>query len=295
MKSFTRACLIFSGTVIAIGLVLTIRGGSLGAGSSFAKMVNNGTFSFGWDDDHSIINSEDLTDVTQEFTDIDELDVDLNYGEFIIKKTEGNSYKLVGENVIKGFSCKDKNGKLVIEDNNKFVGNFGFNDDNHPVVTLYIPENANLDKVKIDMGAGYVNVNDLSTQDLSIDLGAGEFEGNKISAKDANLTVGAGNLFIDEFITDTVKLDCGTGKMEVHGNIQGDTDIECGIGNIVLSVENSETNYNFDIDCGIGNVTVGNQSYGGVASERTIDNSASNSMKIDCGVGNVEISFDEAI
>lgn len=296
MKSFTRACLIFSGTVIAIGLVLTIIGGCLGAGSSFAKMVNNGAFSFSWDSDRTVFNSEDLTNVTQEFTDIDKLDIDLSYGEFVIEKAEGNSFKLVGENVVKGFSCKDKNGELVIDDNIKIASNFGFNnDDNHPFVTLYIPENADLDKVEIDMGAGYVNVNDLNTEDLSIDLGAGEFEGSKINAKDAKLSVGAGHLIIDEFVSDTVKMDCGTGKMEVYGNVQGDADLDCGIGNIVLSVANSETNYNFDIDCGIGNVSVGDQSIGGLASEKTIDNNASSTMKIDCGIGNVEINFDETI
>lgn len=295
MKSFTRACLIFSGTVIAIGLVFTIIGGCLGAGSTFAKMVTNGDFSFSWGDNHSIINSEDLKTSYEEFSDVDKLDIDLKYGELTIEKVEGNSYKVEADNVVDGFTCKNNDGELVIKDNIKNGINLGFKDDIHPTITLYVPENANFDKVNIEMGAGYVNVSDINTKDLGIDLGAGEFEGNKINTEKSTVSVGAGHLIIEEFVTDTIDMECGTGKMEVYGNINGDADVECGIGNIVLSVLNKESNYNYNIDCGIGNVTIGEQSFGGIASEKTIDNNASNKMDIECGVGSIEVYFNESI
>jgi hypothetical protein len=295
MKSFTRACLIFSGVVIAIGLVLTIIGGCLGAGSAFAKMVGNGAFSFNWDSDHSTIDIKDLTDVNEEFTDIKKLDIDLKYGSLKVEKTDGNTCKVVAESVVKGFSCKEKDGTLIIEDNISNAINFGFDDDYDPTITLYIPQGSSYEDVDIDVGAGYVNASDINTKDLSIDIGAGEFEGNKINAKDAKLSVGAGHLLIEEFVTDTVKLDCGTGKMEVYGNVQSDSNIDCGIGDIVLSVANAESSYDYDIDCGIGNVSVGDNSFGGIATEKTIDNNSGNEMKIDCGVGNVEVIFNETI
>lgn len=293
MKSFTRACLIFSGTVIAIGLVLTIIGGCLGAGSKFASMVNNGYFS--WGGHNSIINTQDLQTRTEEFTDIDKLNIDLKYGELVIEKVEGNGYKVVAENVVDGYTCKNNNGELIIKDNIRNRFTFEFGDDIHPIVTVYIPENANFDKVTIEMGAGSVSVSDINSDDLGIDIGAGELKGNNINAKDTTLSVGAGNLEIDKFVTDTIDMECGTGKMEVSGSINGNADVECGLGNIVLSVTNNEQDYNYNLDCGIGNITVGEQSYGGVASEKTIDNNANNKMDVECGVGNIDIYFDKSI
>jgi hypothetical protein len=295
MKSFTRACLIFSGVVIAIGLILTIIGGILGAGSTFASMVKDGPFSVTWGKHHTFYASDDLTTNSFEFNNIDELNIDLKYGELSIVKSDGNSIKVEADNVLDGFACKEDDGELVIKDNIKGNLKIGFNDDYHPVVTLYIPENTVFDDVDIDMGAGYVNSSDLSTDKLVIDLGAGEYEGSNIIAKDAKLSVGAGHLSINDFVTDTIDLDCGTGKMEIYGEIQGDAKIDCGIGNIVLSLTNSQSEYNYKIDCGIGNVTVGEQSFGGIATEKKINNNADNNMDIDCGVGGVEINFDKSI
>jgi hypothetical protein len=295
MKSFTRACLIFSGVVIAIGLVLTIIGGCLGAGSAFATMVNNGAFSFNWDSDGSrIVDKEDLQTKSDIFDgDIDKINIDIKYGELIIEKAEGNTFKVDAENVANGYVCKNADGVLVIDDNIK--NRVNFNGDFHPTVTLYIPENVNFEEVDIDMGAGSVNASDIRALDLAIDLGAGEFKGKNINADDATLSVGAGHLLINEFTSETVKMDCGTGKMEVNGNVKGDADIDCGLGNIVLSVANAESSYDYDIDCGVGNVKVGEQSFGGIACEKSIDNDAENTMKIDCGVGSVEVYFNQTL
>lgn len=294
MKSFTRACLIFSGTVIAIGLVLTIIGGCLGAGSSFAKMVNNGDFSFSWGDHPTFIKGEDLNTKNDVFEgDINRINIDLKYAELTIEKTEENTFRVDAENVANSYVCKNVEGELIIDDNIKNWVNYEH--DYHPTIILYIPENVNFEEIDIDMGAGHVNANYLRTLDLSIDMGAGEFDGNNINANDAKLSVGAGYLSIDKFVSNTVKLDCGTGKMEIYGDIQGDADIDCGLGNLELSVSNAESYYDYDIKCGIGNVSVGDQSYSGVACEKEIDNDSEYKMKIDCGVGSVEVNFNESL
>jgi Toastrack DUF4097 len=295
MKSFTRACLIFSGVVIAIGLVLTIIGGALGAGSSFANMVQNGRFSFNWGNNSTIVSDKDLVDFNDEFNNIEELSIDLQYAELNIETIDGNAYQVKAYNVLKGFTCKEENGKLIIKDTRKNNWRIGFGNNNHPTVTLYIPNNASFDKVNIDIGAGSVNANNFVTSKLSIDLGAGEFEGYSITAKDSNISVGAGSLVIDQFVTDKIDMDCGTGKLEINGSINGNADIESGLGNITLSLDNKESDFNYDIDCGIGNVIVGEQSIGGVATKRTISNDADYTMDIECGVGSIEINFTNSL
>lgn len=294
MKSFTRACLIFSGVVISIGLVLTIIGGVLGAGTTFADMVRNGSFSFGFGNNYSINSNKNLYSFYDEFTDVNELSIDLKYAELIIDIADGDSYLVKADNVIEGYTSVNEDGKLVIKDNIRDNWRIGISKNYHPTIYLSIPKNVSLDKVKIEVGAGSVNAYNIMSDKLSIELGAGKFEGDIISSKNAEIRVGAGSLVIDRFSTDTIKMDCGTGRLELNGSVNGNADLECGLGNITLSLTNRENDFNYDIDCGIGNVLIGNQSIGGIATKRTIDNNANNNMDIKCGVGSIELNFDES-
>lgn len=294
MKSFTRTCLIFSGVLIAIGLVIIIITGALGAGSSFAAMMDNGRFSFGWNNDSYFINNEDLTSTKYEFHDIDDIYIDLKYGELNIETTNDNTYQVKVDNMLKGFTCEGDDGDLVIKDNFKHKWNVKLKNDYHPSITLYVPENAKLEQVEIDMGAGYAGVTKLNADIFKIGLGAGEFEGNEIVANETSLDVGAGHLSMKEFISDNIDMNCGTGRVELEGNINKDVDIKCGLGSILLSLNNVQSNFDYDINCGIGNVTIGSTSFGGVACKKYISNNADHTMGIKCGVGNVEIDFAES-
>ena len=42
-----------------------------------------------------------------------------------------------------------------------------------------------------------------------------------------------------------------------------------------------------------GDVTIGNESFGGIAGEREIDNNASADINVECAMGSVEITFTE--
>lgn len=295
MKSFTRACLIFSGVVISIGLVLTIIGGVLGAGTTFADMVRNGSFSFGFGNNYHVNSDKKVSSSYDKFSDIDELRIDLKYAELQIDVTDGDSYIVEAVNVLDGYTSVNENGKLVIKDNMRGNWSIGFRNDYHPTIYLSIPKSAKLDKIKIKIGAGTVNAYNITSDKLSIELGAGKFEGDLITTKDAEISVGAGSLVIDQFITDKIKMDCGTGRLELNGSVNGDADLECGLGNISLSLTNRETDFNYDIDCGIGNVLIGNQSIGGLATKRMINNNAKNNMDIECGVGSIELDFNETL
>lgn len=294
MKSFTRACLIFSGVVISIGLVLTIIGGVLGAGTTFADMVRNGSFSFGFGNGYSISNKS-FTSFNDEFKEVDELSIDLKYAELQIDTTDGDSILVNAENILEGYTCVNENGKLVIKDNITERWRIKLRNNYHPTIYLSIPKSASFKKVKIDIGAGEVIASNINTDKLSIELGAGKLEGDRITSKESEISVGAGSLVIDQFITDKIKMDCGVGRLELNGSINGDADLECGLGNITLSLTNQETDFNYDIDCGVGNVIIGNQSIGGLPTKRTIDNHAKKNVDIECGVGSIELYFNETL
>ncbi|WP_099468603.1 DUF4097 family beta strand repeat-containing protein [Konateibacter massiliensis] len=290
MKSFTRGCLIFSGVAIAIGLVLTIIGGALGAGSTFASMLRDGRFSINGNNIVSVVDGKNTTDFTGEFEGIETLNIDLNYGELNIQKTDGDKYRVEAERVVRGFECREENGELIIEDNIK--NNWRIGDEYHPLITLYIPENATLKEADIDMGAGVVNAERIEANTMDVDLGAGKFEADEIIAKEAELSVGAGQLTVEKIAADELNMDCGTGKMEVAGEIRGDANVECGIGTIKLTLNGEQSDYDYDIECGIGTIIVGTLTFGGVDGEKHIDNNSDYTMDINCGVGTIQISFE---
>lgn len=295
MKSFTRSCFIFSGVVISIGLVLTLIGAVLGAGSTFTEMLVNGRFYLGGTNNSTIVGGKNLTESYDEFQDVEELNIDLKYGELIINESDSDNYVVKAEDVLTGYTCVNENGKLTIKDNIKSEWRIGVGNDYHPIINLYIPKDVSLDKIKIDIGAGSVSVSSMKSDKLSIDIGAGKFEADNISADESEIDVGAGSLLINQLVTDEITLNCGTGKLEINGMINGDADLECGLGNITLSLSNEESDFNYDIDCGIGNITLANQSIGGIATKKSINNKADANMDIECGVGNIEINFNETL
>ena len=65
------------------------------------------------------------------------------------------------------------------------------------------------------------------------------------------------------------------------------------MGRIELTAAGKEQDYNYELEVGMGSVTVGAGEFGGMAVEKTIDNSAVKKMDIECGMGSVEIGFED--
>ena len=123
---------------------------------------------------------------------------------------------------------------------------------NHKLV-LEIPSDMVFDRVDIEAGASVIQIDALNTKKLEADIGAGEIIIDQLSVKKLDLSV--------------------------------------GMGNAEIFLEGSEEDYNYEIECGAGNVDIGNESFGGLASDRRINNDADATIEIECGMGNVTIEF----
>ncbi len=107
----------------------------------------------------------------------------------------------------------------------------------------------------------------------------------------ARFDVGASEVIVEHAVVKNCEVNVGMGNFEYYGVILNHGDIECGMGNVELSLEGSEEDYNYEIDCGVGNVDIGENSIGGIAAEKTINNHADATIEIECGMGNVTIAF----
>ena len=118
---------------------------------------------------------------------------------------------------------------------------------------IELPSDMVFDSVDIEAGACAMEIESLKTKVLDAELGAGELIINQLDVQKCELSV--------------------------------------GMGNAVICLEGRKEDYNYDIECGAGNVDIGNESFGGLASERKINNYADASIDIECGMGNVTIDF----
>lgn len=124
--------------------------------------------------------------------------------------------------------------------------------DNHTLL-LEIPEDMFFDSVEIEAGACAMDIEYLETKKLDVELGAGE-------------------IIINQLYVQTCELSVGVGNAEIY-------------------LDGSKEDYNYEIECAVGNVDIGNESFGGLASERRINNHADANVEIECGMGNVTIGF----
>lgn len=202
--------------------------------------------------------------------DVDSWGTDVEFVE-----TEEDSAEIVVEGVDIPRKLKFKQhveeGELKIETDEKIrnlnMGDWG-------TIYVYIPEGYTFSEASIDIGAGYIYIEDIHAEELSVEIGAGETEIADFTAKDA-------------------EFQCGAGTISASGTITGDVDIECGMGEVDFMVGGSMTDFNCDIECGMGNIIWGDEEFSGIGGTKTINNHAPNNMDIKCGMGNVKVSFEE--
>lgn len=156
--------------------------------------------------------------------------------------------------------------KIVTMKNNHFRINHG------GTVIIYVPAGMKFGEADLSIGAGSLNINALTAEELELHVGAGAISAFGIQAGD-------------------LSVDCGAGAIDLEGIITKDAEIECGMGRVGFSLEGSEEDYSYDLDVGMGAVTIGGGTFGGMAMEKTVNNNSSRHMEIECGMGEVDIAF----
>lgn len=166
-------------------------------------------------------------------------------------------------------------------------------------ITIAIPgrmqEEPNiLEKILLCQDAGEISVGmPLTAEVINITVNAGEcdVESKLTALKELKLDVGAGQMDIKSVEAPELFLDAGVGQLDVDSMTADDVKINCGIGSIDATVSGMENEYNYEITSNVGEVEIGDESYAGLGTSKSIDNGADRKMQIDCGVGSVELSF----
>lgn len=322
MKGFTKGCLITGLILLLVGLTIGVAASLAGGGREVYKMARNGELSWGDDHDFGILNIEDRYE--EEFVIEDQVQVleeefddfpwDLPYevfsGNTDKKKIAGSSVSrlklLIGggriyveesedENIyieaeaVSEFSSCESNGTLYMKA--KSTGKYKYDD---MKLWLYLPKNVVYEEIDMELGAGIGEMADLQAVSMDISMGAGQLKAANIICTRLEAEVGAGEMVLTDCqVAEEAEFSIGAGILKASGAFLGDVDVECAVGTAELKVKGQYEDFNYEVECSMGTVKIGGGTFGGLSSERTVDNNAPKDMKLECAMGGIHVKFSE--
>ncbi|MBE5959810.1 MAG: DUF4097 domain-containing protein [Lachnospiraceae bacterium] len=172
------------------------------------------------------------------------------------------------------------------------VFGIGYNGDATPEVIVTVPADYELEDFNVDVSAGVVTINGITAKNAELELSNGELNGERLTVSDEiKIELGAGQVEITEFSSKDTNLESGMGSIYLEGVITGDTYANAGIGQVYLKLDGDVKDYNFNADCSIGAVTINDRSYGGIARNYYRGGADGPSMVLECGIGEVRVSI----
>ncbi len=207
---------------------------------------------------------------------IKNINVDVGSTNMIIKK--GDSLSVNADNVSKEFKIKEDGNTLLIKE--KKITIFGNKKSSYTIIT--IPDT--LDDLNINIGAGKLEISDITADKFSLDQGAGKVDITNLLSNKTKVNGGAGELNIKNSKLQDLSLDLGAGKFYFNGMLLGKNKIDQGVGEVTLDLQNDD--YKFEASKGLGSITINGISY-----KNDIElGEGQNIIDIDGGVGSININ-----
>lgn len=232
--------------------------------------------------DSENITQENLKTISSDITEISKISIECGFTNLQIKS--GDIFKVETNNLKISFS--ENNGNIRIkEENHNWISNR-----NNPTsqLIIYIPQDLKtLEKVKIESGAGEVNINNLETEILDLEVGAGGVYIENLNVKEKlKLDGGAGKTEIKNSEINNLDAEMGVGEFILQGKLIGKNKIDSGIGAIKINLEDEISNYTIKSRKGIGSISLDGKK---IESDITYG-SGENTLDIEGGIGSIDIT-----
>lgn len=209
-------------------------------------------------------------------SDINNIKIDVGTTNMVIKY--GDTFSITAENVSKEFKIKEEGKTLVIKE--KSITIFGNKKSSHTTIT--IP--SSLNNLSIDIGAGKLELSDITSNNFSLNQGAGKVDITNLISNNTTIDGGAGELHITSSKLQNLDLDLGAGKCYYNGILLGNNKIDQGVGDLILDLYRED--YTIKASKGLGSITINGESY----SKDVTVGEGINDIKIDGGIGSIIIN-----
>ena len=157
---------------------------------------------------------------------------------------------------------------------------FGNKKSSHTTIT--IPNDLN--NLSIDIGAGKLELSDITSNNFSLNQGAGKVVITNLISNNTTIDGGTGELHITSSKLQNLDLDLGAGKCYYNGILLGNNKIDQGVGELILDLYRED--YTIKASKGLGSITINGESY----SKDVTVGEGINDIKIDGGIGSIIIN-----
>lgn len=238
--------------------------------------------------------------VQESYTDIENIDFDISYGEVDI--VEGETFSIDADNLPENdFESYVSDGTWYIRDNDDndfnlfgFRASFGqmirWDNDYIPKITITLPAGFVAQDFSLSVAAGDIEADSINAVngDFSVDAGKIVIDGLNISGE-SQYEVDAGNMVLNDVVIHNVTIDCGVGSVEIDGIITGDNMINSDVGKVELNIDGDNRDYSYDISADIGSIEIDGDRYHNL--NKKINNETGNNLTLDCGIGKITVDF----
>ncbi len=316
MKKFIKWSLITAGICMALGIVLltisVLVGGhrisqilksNEGLDKKIAALADTAftTINFATDgewfpafDGDIVVMGENLTKIDTSYEvsihEIESLDIKVGAGELVL--TSNSELTDIVRIDVKGVgecAYDVKDGVLYLDGFNQIIGDSGVIGE----IEVYIPEGMTFNEVKVEVGAGTIELDKMNANTLEASIGAGEMIIEQMDAQMFSAKIGAGSLQTEDVSTVDAELDVSLGECIFEGSITGNLEAECDMGNLELTLNGKQEDHNYAIDCKAGNIDIENWNAAGFMADKEIDNGVTSNFEISCNMGNITIEFED--
>lgn len=158
-------------------------------------------------------------------------------------------------------------------------------------VTVYLPAGQTFENMELDLGAGALDLNAVSADQVKIDVGAGSFTSTGLQTNDLDINVGMGAVKLKEMQAGEMEASVGMGAFSFDGTLLGDGKFECAMGSIDGVLNGDEKDFNYDVSGAMGEVKVGTTGAKGLAKDWKQDNGSNKTITLECSMGSAKIGF----
>lgn len=316
MKKFLKVCGICTLILLGGGITLTVAGYSLVGAENVSRTVRDvtdGRFHLELD---PVINRVYVTDYAEQeaivleqgewaFTGQDDVRVDMgwegtalpdqnienlvmNVGdcEFYIAVSWDGQFRLEAQNAdTLQADVEDKTLHIDFPQSHKN----SWHHSKTGTIVLYVPQNFVFGSAEIELGAGFMNLEQLYAQNVKIEVGAGQIYIGEMECRNAGLYIGAGEICTERMAVGELEASVGMGSLSLNGSISDDSVLECGMGSITLNLSNNEKDFSYAIDCSLGNIDLNGKHYSGLANVKEINNEGGKRLRLGCSMGSIEV------
>lgn len=289
--------------MILVGIILATVGFALG-GRGF-------NISFG-----SGINIYDESKRVTENFDLEEFNtvkIDVSYLDNI-EIVKGNGYKLsmdyhMSENDSNKIEYSLDNKILSIKDNrlNNMNINIGFFNDKNDKITLYVPEECNLEELNIQTSSSDINVtninsnitnivcnygdvilSNLNSDNITLDSSSGEIKVRNIQGKDMKINNSYGDVDIENSNIANTNASLSSGDFEFDNVEFKNLIVDNEYGEVSINTPISENLFNYNLECDYGEIEINDNNFN---DSYSINNNVDNNINIKCSSGDINIEL----